>query len=389
MYLSALGESMEGQPMFKILERAQELERQGKEIYHFELGEPGFDTPENIVSAAIGALKDGKTHYTPSVGMFELREAAAKATEKSRGFLPTLEQILVTPGANSIIYLAIKCLVNPGEEVIVPDPGFPTYLSAIGSCGAVAVSVQLKQENGFSITPHDIEAAITPKTRLLILNSPSNPTGAIVSKDNLMKIAMLCEKHDIYLLSDEIYSRLVYGEAKFYSPGSYDKCLERTIIINGFSKAFAMTGWRLGVAIGPKKAIEKMGLLVSTIVSCVPAFIQLAGVEAINGNQNKPKFMKAEFEARAIFLVDGLNKLPGVSCDMPKGAIYAFADITKTGMTSSQFSSFCLEKANVAVTPGHFFGIYGEGFVRFSVVPSLVIIEKALISLQRALKIAK
>jgi aspartate/methionine/tyrosine aminotransferase len=385
MRLSKLGEAMQGQPMFKILERAQELERQGRKIYHFELGEPDFDTPANIVNSAVKALTDGKTHYAPSSGLYDLRVAAAQTTEKSRGFLPSLDQILVTPGANSIIYLAIKCLVDPGDEVIVPDPGFPTYLSAIAACDATAVAVQLKPENQFAITPEDIEKVITPNTRLLILNSPSNPTGGVVSKQNLLKIALLCEKYGIFLLSDEIYGRLVFSGADFYSPGSYDKCLERTIIINGFSKAFAMTGWRLGIAIGPKKVIEKMGLLVSTIVSCVPEFIQWAGVEAINGDQRQPKFFKEQFEKRARYLVEGLNRLSGVTCEMPKGAIYAFANITGTGMTSAEFADFCLENASVAVTPGHFFGLHGEGFVRLSVVNSLPVIEEALTALKKVL----
>jgi len=385
MNLSKLGESMAGQPMFEILERAQELERSGRKIYHFELGEPDFDTPSNIAEAAIEAIKSGQTHYTPSTGLYELKVAAAQATARSRGFLPSIDQILVTPGANSIIYLAIKCVVNPGEEVIVPNPGFPTYFSAIEACGAKAVGVQLKQENGFSIRPEDIEKAITSKTRMLILNSPSNPTGGVISQEHLISIAKLCEKYDICLLSDEIYGRLVYSDNVFYSPGSYDKCLNRTIIINGFSKAFAMTGWRLGVAIGPEHIIRKMGSLVSTIVSCVPPFVQIAGVEAINGSQDKPDYIKKEFEKRISFLVEGLNQLPGVACREPKGAIYAFADITNSGMSSREFAEFSLEKAGVAVTPGHFFGSYGEGFVRLSAVQNIDVIGEALESLRGAM----
>lgn len=385
MNLSKLGESMAGQPMFEILERAQELERNGKKIYHFELGEPDFDTPRNISKVAIEAIKSGLTHYTPSTGLYELKKAAAEATARSRGFLPSMEQVLVTPGANSIIYLAIKCVVNPGEEVIVPNPGFPTYFSAIDACGAKAISVQLKQENGFAINPEDIKKVISPRTKMLILNSPSNPTGGVICQKDLIKIAELCEKNNICLLSDEIYSRLVFSENEFYSPGSFDKCLNRTIIINGFSKAFAMTGWRLGVAIGPEHVIKKMGSLVSTIVSCVPPFVQLAGVEAINGNQDQPDYIKKEFEKRILFLVDGLNSLPGVICKQPKGAIYAFADITNTGMSSKEFAEFSLEKAGVALTPGHFFGSYGEGFVRFCAVQSIDIIEEALESLKGAM----
>ncbi len=385
--LSNIAYEIDGQPMFKILDLAQKLERQGKEILHFELGEPDFDTPINIVNAACDALNSGDTHYTSSMGLYDFRIVAQKATLQSRGFLPTIDQVLVAPGANSIIYLAIKCLVNPGEEVIVPDPGFPTYYSAIKACGAKAVTVKLKEENQFRLDPNDLENAITNKTRLIILNTPSNPTGSVMLPDEIKQVAEIARKHDIYLLSDEIYGRLIFNNEKsFLSPSYIDHCKERTIILNGFSKAFAMTGWRLGVAIGPEEVIEKMGLLVSTIVSCVPPFIQRAGIEAITGDQSALVKMKNEYDRRRKILVDGLNSIDGVSCIEPDGAIYAFPNISGTGMTSDEFANFVLEKAGVALLPGNNFGEAGEGFVRICYVNTSDNIIKAIENIKKALK---
>lgn len=385
--LSNIAHNIDGQPMFKILDKAQQLEREGREILHFELGEPDFDTPENIVDSACSSLKNGETHYTSSMGLYDFRVAIQNTTQNSRGFKPTLEQILVTPGANSIIYFAIKCLVNPGEEVIVPDPGFPTYYSAIKACDAKAVTVELKESNQFRLKPNDLEKAITDKTRLIILNTPSNPTGSVMTSDEIDKVAQIAKKHDIYLLSDEIYGRLIFNNEKsFLSPSYLDACKERTIIINGFSKAFAMTGWRLGVAIGPEEVIEKMGLLVSTIVSCVPSFIQRAGIEAILGDQSVLIKMKDEYNIRRKILVAGLNSIDGISCIEPDGAIYAFPNITKTGMSSDEFANFALEEAGVALLPGNNFGESGEGYVRICYVNTTENIIKAIDKIKKALK---
>jgi len=332
-------------------------------------------------------LKSGNTHYTSSMGLYDFRKVVLETTKKSRGFTPTIEQVLVTPGANSIIYLTIKCVVNPGEEVIVQGPGFPTYFSAIKACGAVPVTVPLKEENEFRLDPEDLRRKITDKTRLIIINSPSNPTGAVMTEDEIKQVAEIAKEYDIYLLSDEIYGRLIFNsDSIFLSPSYIDGCKERTIIINGFSKAYAMTGWRLGVAIGPESLIEKMGLLVSTIISCVPPFIQQAGIEAIQGDQSRIIHMKSEYDKRRKVLVDGLNSLPGVSCVMPRGAVYAFPNITKTGMTSEEFADFSLEKAQVALLPGTDFGEYGKGFVRMCYVNSQENIEKAIKALDIALR---
>jgi len=385
--LSDIAHNIDGQPMFKILDKAQKLEREGKEILHFELGEPDFDTPKNIVDSACNSLLNGETHYTSSLGLYDFRVAVQNTTLKSRGFKPTIEQVLVTPGANSIIYFTIKCLVNPGEEVIVPDPGFPTYYSAIKACDAKAVTVKLKEENQFRLNSDDLENAITEKTRLIILNTPSNPTGSVMTPDEIKKVAEICKKHDIYLLSDEIYGRLIFNNAKsFLSPSYLDECKERTIIINGFSKAFAMTGWRLGVAIGPEEVIEKMGLLVSTIISCVPPFIQRAGIEAILGDQITLTEMKNEYDKRRKILVDGLNSINGITCIEPDGAIYAFPNITGTGMSSDEFANFALEKAGVALLPGNTFGEAGEGYVRICYVNTSKNIKKAIKAIKKSLK---
>jgi aspartate/methionine/tyrosine aminotransferase len=386
-HLSVAANNVEGQPMFKVLDKVQRLERSGREILHFELGEPNFDTPPNIIEAACNALKAGETHYASSMGLYSFREIVQETTERSRGFKPEIDQILVTPGANAIIYLAVSCLVNPGEEVIVPDPGFPTYYSAIKYCGAVPVSVPLHESNHFRMNPEDLRKRITSKTRLIILNSPSNPTGAVMTPEEIDEVARIAEEHDIYLLSDEIYARMVFdGGNHFHTPARLDQCKERTIIINGFSKAFAMTGWRLGVAIGPKEVIEKMGLVVQTIVSCVPPFIQLAGIEAIKGDQMLIEKMMAEYQKRRDILVAGLNNIPGIKCIKPEGALYVFPNIAGTGMTSEEFADFALEKAGVALLPGNNFGEHGQGFVRLCYVNTLENIELAIKKLAQAIK---
>lgn len=386
-HLSKAALNVEGQPMFRLLDKVQKLERAGREVLHFELGEPNFDTPSNIIDVACKALHSGNTHYTSSMGLYSFREVVQQATLGSRGFSPDIEQILVTPGANAIIYLALSCLVDPGEEVIVPDPGFPTYYSAIRYCGAVPVPVPLLESNQFRLNPDDLRKRITAKTRLIIINSPSNPTGGVMMPEEIDEVAKIAEEHDIYLLSDEIYARMVFhGGSRFHTPSILDKCNERTIIINGFSKAFAMTGWRLGVAIGPREVIDKMGLVVQTIVSCVPPFIQQAGIEAITGDQSAIAGMLVEYQRRRDVLVAGLNTIKGVHCVRPEGALYAFPNISGTGMSSEQFADFALEKAGVALLPGDNFGASGAGFVRLCYVNTLENIERAVDQLNKTIK---
>lgn len=375
-----------GQPMFKVIDKVKRLEAQGRDIVHLEIGDPDFTTPQHIVDAAKKSLDAGETHYGSSWGLTDLVDTVRKATNKSRGFLPDVDQILITPGANISIYYSIFCLVNSGQEVLVPDPGFPTYLSSIAMCGASAIPYPLYEHNGFSMRAADIEPLITDKTRLLIINSPQNPTGAITGQSELEKIYELAKKHDLYIYSDEIYSRMVYEDSKFFSISSLDKSKERVILSNGFSKAFAMTGWRLGAVIAPNVVAERMMMLLQTTSSCVPAFVQRAGIAAIEGDQIPIRFMMNEYKSRRDLLVSGLNNIPGITCHSPGGAFYAFPNISKFGLTSEEFADAMLESADVALLPGSNFGSQGEGFVRLVYASSTVNISKALERIAAACK---
>ena len=383
--LSDLSNRTDGQPMFKLLDKVKKLEVEGKKIIHFEIGDPDFRTPENISNAGIKAIKNGFTHYVSSSGLTEFRQKICETTEVSRGFKPNIDQVLVTPGANIAIFYAISCIVNPGEEVIVPDPGFPTYFSTIKMCNTKAVHVPLLESNKFRMNPKDIENSITEKTRMIIINSPQNPTGSVMTKEEIRMTYEIAEKHDLYLYSDEIYARMVYKDSVFNSPSVYDKCQERTIISNGFSKAFAMTGWRLGAVIGPSNVVEKVKLLLETTSSCVPPFIQKAGIEAIEGEQTSQKSMYDEYEQRRNIVVDGINSIHGLSCITPGGAFYVFINIKKTGMTSESFCDYILEDAGVAILPGTSFGEFGEGFVRICYAVNQDKIKNALERIKKSI----
>ena len=384
--LSNAALSVSGQPMFKVLDKAEQLERDGKKIIHFELGEPKFNTPRNIVDAAVKSLQNGDTHYVNSYGKYQLRTLIQETTLKSRGFKPDINQILITPGANAVIFLAISCLVNRGEEVIIPDPGFPTYISSANFLGAKIVTVPLYEHNSFKLNPDDLRSKITSKTRLIIINSPSNPTGSLIDPDELIEIAKIAEEKDIYLLSDEVYARMVFEESeKFFSMGLQDACKKRIIIANGFSKAFAMTGWRLGAAIGPAVIIEKMMLVLQTISSCVPPFIQEGGIEAIQGDKADLKEMMDFYKKNRDYLVDNLNLIKGITCLKPDGAIYAFPNITGTGMSSESFANYLLDNCGIAVIPGNHFGVSGEGYVRLSYTISFELIVEAIEKMKTAL----
>lgn len=385
--ISDAAQRLEGQKMFQILARSKELERQGKTILHFELGDPDFDTPGNIVQAACDVLKKGETHYAPSAGLFELREAAAEVTLKSRGFRPELNQLLVCPGANVMIYYAAACAVNPGEEVIVPDPGFVSYFSILKFLGIKIVRVPLFEKNEFRLNPDDVQKAVTDKTRMIIMNSPSNPTGAVMTEGEVKRMYEIAEKNDVYLLSDEIYARMVYKDANsaHHSPGKFDHCKERTIIVNGFSKSYAMTGWRLGVVTGPSELISKMGLLLETTTSCVSPFIQKAGIEALKGSQGPIINMVEDFRKRRDVMVEGLNGLPGITCLKPNGAFYVFPNITGTGLTSEEFAEVMLNQAGVALAPGPIFGAYAEGYVRLCYANSIENISEAIERMRKVL----
>jgi aspartate aminotransferase len=381
MKISKIAKGLVGQKMFQILAEAQQLEAQGKDIIHFEIGEPDFDTPQNISVAGINAIENKNTKYVNSMGILELREAACEVTEKSRKFKPSIDQVLVTPGANIQIYLAIACVANPGDEIIIPDPGFVSYLSIIRSLGCIPIAVRLREDNDFELDPEDLKALITDKTVMIIVNSPSNPTGSVINEYSMRQIFDIAKQRNIYLLSDEIYARMVYSissSSSFFSPSMIDECKTTTIVVNGFSKSYSMTGWRLGVVTGPSLLISKMGLMLETMLSCTPPFIQIAGVEALKGNQDKIYQMIEEYRERRDLLVSGLNSLKGFRCKLPEGAFYVFPNIEETGFTSNQISKLMMEKAGVVVSPGNIFGKNGEGFIRFSYANSKQNINKAI-----------
>jgi aspartate aminotransferase len=369
---------IQGQPMFRVIDKVKRLEAQGRDIVHLEIGDPDFTTPRHIIEAAHQSLNLGETHYGSSWGLPDFIQTMRQATLKSRGFLPDVDQVLVTPGANISIFYTIFCLVNPGHEVLVPNPGFPTYLSSISMCGAHSIPYPLHDRNGFRMRAEDIEPLITPRTRLLIINSPQNPTGAITEPEHLKEIYDLAEKHDLYIYSDEIYSRMVYEDGRFFSIASLDQARERVILSNGFSKAFAMTGWRLGSVIAPRVIAERMMMLLQTTSSCVSAFVQRAGIAAIEGNQLPVNEMMTAYQKRRDLLVKGLNAIPGIKCHLPGGAFYAFPNISSFGISSEDFADVMLDKANVALLPGSNFGSQGEGFVRMVYASSEANIQMAL-----------
>lgn len=366
-----------GQPMFHLLAKAQEMEKAGREIIHFEIGDPDFDSPDHVKEAAKKAIDENLTHYTHSMGMLECREAVADYVEHNWGFRPSINQILICP-ANAVIDFVTRCVVNPGEEVIHPDPGFPTYSSVIAYNKMISVGVGLNEKNDFRMNPDDVSRKISEKTRLLIINTPQNPTGSVMTKEEVLEIAKIAELNDIFLLSDEVYSAITYGKTH-YSPTIRDQCRERSILLGGLSKIYSMSGWRIGYAVGPEKLIEKMGLLLQTIISCMPAFVQLGGKAALSGDQT---YLDERFETlkhRRNALIKGLNNLPGMNCIMPEGSFYAFPNIDGTGMTSEEYSLKLLHDSGVCVLPGNCFGNFGEGFVRLSYAStSLTVIKSAL-----------
>ncbi len=376
-HLSEAAHHLEGQAAFKVLARAQELERQGKNILHFEIGEPDFETPEHIIKAQQEAVDNKHTHYVSSAGILELREAVCREMERTRGFLPDPDQVLITPGGNAVILFSLACCVNPGEEILSPDPGFFTYNSSPEFLGMKKVPVPILEENEFRMNPDDVRERISEKTRFIIMNSPQNPTGSVMTKSEIEEMAEIAEEHDLYLLSDEMYSKMTY-EQEHFSPSVRDLCRERTILLDGFSKKYAMTGWRLGYAVGPKDVIEKMTLLLQTIAGCTTSFVQHAGVAALEGGDDCVKEMMTEFRRRREVIVKGLNKINGISCVMPQGAFYAFPNIKGTGMSSAEFANHLLEKGGISLLSGDSFGSYGEGYVRFSYATHIDKIKEAL-----------
>lgn len=379
-HFSEASKFLEGQRMFQILMQARQMELAGQDIVHFEIGDPDFDTPVNIVDKCVEALRSGDTHYTNSSGTEAFKRAAAEITKKSRGFAPSHDQILVTQGGNVQIYYALACTVNPGEEVVTIDPCFVSYRSIMKFLGIVPISVPLYEENQFQLDPRDLEKAITSKTRMILINSPHNPTGAVLGESEMEAIYDIAERYDLYLVSDEVYGRMVYedSDTKFASPSIYDECKKRTIVIHSFSKSYAMTGWRIGAMTAPSDLVSKMALLLETTTSCVSPFIQAAAIEAMTASQADISTMMLEYRKRRDLMVEMLNQVKGVSCLYPKGAFYAFANVQKSGMTDVAFSDFILRNGGIATCPGSFFGERGKGYVRFCYANSLENIERGM-----------
>ncbi len=362
---------------FEVLNKARALERQGKEIVHLEIGEPDFDTPANIVEAGVEALHKGWTHYGPSAGLPELRQAIAQEVSHSRGVQVASDEVVVVPGGKPIIFFTILAFADVGDEVIYPNPGFPIYESMIHYVGAQAVPIRLQEEKDFGFDVDELASLITARTKLIILNSPHNPTGGVLSKRDIADIAVAIGERNIMVLSDEIYSRLVF-EGEHHSIMSVPGFKERTILLDGFSKTYAMTGWRMGYGVMRPDLATHITRLMTNSNSCTASFTQVAGIEAIRGDQSSVDRMRAEFQRRRDVFVAGLNRIKGFSCRMPKGAFYVFPNVTKTGWKSKKLADALLEEAGVACLSGTAFGDFGEGYLRFSVANSLENLNKAL-----------
>jgi aspartate/methionine/tyrosine aminotransferase len=350
---------------FEAAARARKLEAEGRSVIHLEIGEPDFDTPANVRAAAKRALDEGATHYAPFPGIPALREAIAADASARKGFPVTPDRVFVTVGGKGVMVYAILGLVDPGDEVIVPDPGYPIYESLANFVGATPVPIPIRQEHDFRLDPDELASLVTPRTRMVVINSPANPTGGVLTRSDLEAIADLAIRHDLVVLADEIYSRIVY-EGEHVSIASLPGMAERTIVLDGFSKTYAMTGWRLGYAIVPPALVQAYGTLIINTISCAPTFAQVGAVEALTGPQDAVDAMVAEFHARRDLVVDGLNAIPGIRCVRPAGAFYAFPDVSATGLTGVELADRLLNEAGVSVLAGTAFGQVGRDHVRIS-----------------------
>src|SRR5437667_761491 len=362
---------------FEVLNKARALERQGKEIIHLEIGEPDFATPPNIVNAGIDALRAGWTHYGPSAGYPELREAIASEVSRTREVQVTPDEVVVVPGGKPIIFFSILALVNDGDEVIYPNPGFPIYESMIRYVGGRAVPIRLREEKDFAFDVDEFAGLINDRTRLIILNSPHNPTGGVLGKRDLEQIAEAIGDRNIFVLSDEIYSRLIF-EGKHHSIMAEPGFKERTILLDGFSKSYAMTGWRMGYGVMRADLAVQVARLMTNSNSCTASFTQVAGIEALRGDQGSVDLMRLEFQRRRDMFVAGLNRIKGFSCRTPHGAFYVFPNVTATGWKSKPLADALLEEAGMACLSGTSFGEFGEGYLRFSIANSTENLQRAL-----------
>ncbi|HEY0564275.1 MAG TPA: pyridoxal phosphate-dependent aminotransferase [Terriglobales bacterium] len=368
---------------FEFLARARALEAKGREIVHLEIGEPDFDTPAHITNAAIDALKQGWTHYSPSAGLPELRQAVAREVTRSHGVPVDPLEVVVVPGGKPTVFYAIMALAAEGDEVIYPNPGYPAYESVIGFSGATAVPIALREEMDFRFDVNELASKITDRTKLIILNSPQNPTGGVLTQQDMDDIAEAIGDRDIMILSDEIYAKLVFDDAnghtpKHVSPFNHPALKDRTIFMDAFSKAYAMTGWRLGYLVCRSDLAQEMTRLVTNTVSCSASFSQIAGIAALNGDQSEVERMRVEFQRRRDFFIPALNSIPGITCRTPNGAFYAFPNVSGTGFTESALADALLEEAGVCCVPGTSFGKFGADHIRFSMANSMENLEKAI-----------
>lgn len=377
MYLAGRTKRLGTETAFEVLARARALEAKGQSIIHLEIGEPDFDTPRHITEAAHKALDEGWTHYGPASGDMELKEAIIGEMKSTRGIGIGPENIVITPGAKPIMFFAILACIEEGDEVIYPNPGFPIYESMINYIGAKAVPIMLKEERDFSFDVNELKDLINDKTRMIIINSPQNPTGGVLPEEDLAEIADMVADRDIIILTDEVYSRMVY-DGKHSSILKFDGMKEKTILIEGFSKTYAMTGWRLGYGVMPKNVADMVSKFMVNSNSCTSSFTQRAGIAALNGSQEDSENMIAEFKKRKDVIVNGLNAIPGISCRTPKGAFYVFPNIKETGLTSEEAENKFLNEAGVASLKGTSFGSNGEGYLRFSYANSTENILEAL-----------
>ncbi len=362
---------------FEVLARARSLEAKGRDIVHLEIGEPDFDTPENVVRAGVNALEGGWTHYTPSAGLPELRQAVADYIGQTRGVPVKMEEVVIVPGGKPMIFFPFLALVEEGDEVIYPNPGFPIYESMVQFLGARPVPVHLREDRDFRLDINEVADQITDRTKLIVLNTPHNPTGGVLTRQDVEDLVAAIGDRNIAVLSDEIYSRLIY-EGEHFSPISVPGFKERTVLLDGFSKTWAMTGWRLGWGVMRPDFASLVARLMTNCNSCTAAFTQVAGIEALRGPQDSVENMRAEFQRRRDLFVERVNRIPGFSCRVPKGAFYCFPNIKATGWTSKKIADALLEDAGVAALAGTAFGAFGEGYLRFSVANSLENINTAL-----------
>jgi aspartate/methionine/tyrosine aminotransferase len=362
---------------FEVLNRARALEKQGREIIHLEIGEPDFDTPANIIDAGVDALHMGWTHYGPSAGLPDLRKEIANYISRTRNVPVLSDEVVVVPGGKPIIFFTILALVDEEDEVIYPNPGFPIYESMVNYIGGRAVPIPLREERDFSLDVRELASLITDRTKLIILNSPHNPTGGVLTKKDILDVADAIGDRNILILSDEIYSRLIF-EGEHFSIMSVSGFKERTILLDGFSKTYAMTGWRMGYGVMRPDLAAHITRLMTNSNSCTASFTQVAGIQALRGDQSSVQKMSDEFKRRRDVFVAGLNKIKGFSCLMPKGAFYVFPNVTKTGWPSKKLADALLDQAGVACLSGTAFGAFGEGYLRFSVANSLENLNTAL-----------